>query len=98
MVRSDFIQSVVNRFYLMTECTTINYTTVDCLLDIMAEVFAQGLKDDGKVTLKNIIVAEATQTPKRKGYDPYHDKQIEFTPRKKVRVKIGKKIKQIINS
>ena len=98
MVRNDFLHSVVDRYYLTTECTTINYTTVDYLIDVMADVFAQGLKDDGKVTLKNIIVAEAIQTPKRKGYDPYHDKQIEFTPRKKVRVKIGKKIKQIINS
>lgn len=98
MVRSDFIQSVVNRFYLMTECTTINYTTVDCLLDIMADVFADGLKSDNKVTLKNIVVAEVLQKQKRKGYDPYHDRQIEYTPRKKIRVKVGKRIKTIVNS
>lgn len=98
MVRSDFIHNIVDRFYLMTESSTINYSTVDCLLDIMAEVFAEGLKQDGKVTLKNIIVAEAVQTPKRKGYDPFHDRQIEYTPRKKIRVKIGKRIKTIVNS
>lgn len=98
MVRSDFIHNIVDRFYLMTESSTINYSTVDCLLDIMAEVFAEGLKQDGKVTLKNIVVAEVLQKQKRKGYDPFHDRQIEYTPRKKIRVKIGKRIKTIVNS
>lgn len=98
MVRSDFIHNIVDRFYLMTESSTINYSTVDYLIDVMADVFAEGLKQDGKVTLKNIIVAEAVQTPKRKGYDPFHDRQIEYTPRKKIRVKIGKRIKTIVNS
>ena len=89
MVKNDFIHAVVDRFYLMTKSSTINYSAVDYLIDVMADVFAKGLKQDGKVTLKNIIVAEAVQTPKRKGYDPFHDRQIEYTPRKKIRVKVG---------
>lgn len=73
-------------------------TMFDWLIDIMAEVGTDGLLRDGVFSIRDIIKIKVENGEnKRKYYDPYRQKISEYTPKKKIHVKLGKTIVDRIN-
>lgn len=100
MKRNEFKNEVCKRFQELTFVNRrmINQGTIDWLIDIMADVVTDGLIRDGVFSIRDIIKIKVEDGEnKRKYYDPYRQKISEYTPKKKIHVKLGKTIVDQIN-
>lgn len=100
MKRNEFKQEVCKRFQeiAFVNRKMINQFTIDWLIDVMAEVVTDGLKRDGVFSIRDIIKITVTDGKgKRNYYNPYADKVMEYTPKRKIKVKLGKSIISKIN-
>lgn len=100
MKRNEFKQEVCKRFQevAFVNSKMINQFTIDWLIDIMAEVITDGLIRDGVFSIRDIIkITVINGKGSRNYYNPYADKVMEYTPKKKIKVKLGKSIVTKIN-
>ena len=100
MKRNEFKQEVCKRFQevAFVNSKMINQFTIDWLIDIMAEVITDGLLRDGVFSIRDIVkitVADGKAT--RNYYNPNSNKVMEYTPKKKIKIKLGKSIVSKIN-
>lgn len=100
MKRNEFKNEVCARFQRLTFVNSrmINQSTIDWLIDIMAEVITDGLIRDGVFSIRDIIKITVTDGKStRNYYNPNANKVMEYKPRKKIKVKLGKSIVSKIN-
>jgi len=100
MKRYEFKQEVCKRFQevAFVNSKMINQFTIDWLIDIMAEVITDGLIRDGVFSIRDIIKITVTDGKStRNYYNPNANKVMEYKPRKKIKVKLGKSIVSKIN-
>lgn len=100
MKRTEFKQQVCKKFQevAFVNSKMINQFTVDWLIDIMAEVIADGLIRDGVFSIRDIIKITVTDgKTTRNYYNPNANKVMEYKPKKKIKVKLGKSIVSKIN-
>ena len=100
MKRTEFKQQVCKKFQevAFVNSKMINQFTVDWLIDIMAEVITDGLIRDGVFSIRDIIKITVTNGKgSRNYYNPNANKVMEYTPKKKIKVKLGKSIVSKIN-
>lgn len=100
MKRNEFKNEVCARIQRLAFVYNrmINQNTIDWLIDIMAEVATEGLIRDGVFSIRDIIKIKVEDGEnKRKYYNPYWQKISEYTPKKKIHVKLGKTIVDQIN-
>ncbi len=100
MKRNEFKKQVCERIQQLAwvNCRMINQTTIDWLIDVMAEVATEGLIRDGVFGIRDIIKINVIDNDtKRRFYDPYRGEIGEYTPKKKIQVKLGKNIVDRIN-
>ena len=100
MKRSEFKQEVCKRFQevAFVNSKMINQFTIDWLIDIMAEVITDGLVRDGVFSIRDIVKITVTDGKgSRKYYNPNENKVMEYSPKKKIKVKLVKSIVSKIN-
>lgn len=100
MKRNEFKNEVCARFQRLTFVNNrmINQSTIDWLIDIMAEVVTDGLIRDGVFSIRDVIkITVADSNGTRNYYNPHADKVMAYTPSKKIKVKLGKSIITKIN-
>lgn len=100
MKRYEFKNEVCRRFQQLAFVNNrmVNQGTIDWLIDIMAEVATEGLIRDGVFGIRDIIKINVVDNEgKRRFYDPYRGQIGEYTPRKRIQVKLGKNIVDKIN-
>lgn len=100
MKRTEFKQQVCKKFQEVAFVNNkmINQFTVDWLIDIMAEVITDGLIRDGVFSIRDIVKITVTDgKATRNYYNPNANKVMEYTPKKKIKVKLGKSIVSKIN-
>ena len=100
MKRNEFKQEVCKRFQKVAFVNSkmINQFSIDWLIDIMAEVITDGLIRDGVFSIRDIIKITVTNGKgSRNYYNPNANKVMEYTPKKKIKVKLGKSIVSKIN-
>ena len=100
MKRNEFINEVCTRFQELTFVNRkmINQGTVDWLIDVMAEVITDGLLRDGVFSIRDIVKITVTDGKATSNYyNPDANKVMEYTPKKKIKVKLGKSIVTKIN-
>lgn len=100
MKRSEFKKEVCERIKKLyfVNSRMVNQGTIDWLIDVMAEVIADGLKRDGVFGIRDIIKINVVDNAnKRRFYDPYRGEIGEYTPKKRIQVKLGKSIVDKIN-
>lgn len=100
MKRTEFKQQVCKKFQevAFVNSKMINQFTVDWLIDIMADVITDGLIRDGVFSIRDIIKITVTDGKStRNYYNPNANKVMEYKPRKKIKVKLGKSIVSKIN-
>lgn len=100
MKRTEFKQQVCKKFQevAFVNSKMINQFTVDWLIDIMAEVMTDGLIRDGVFSIRDIIKITVTDGKStRNYYNPNANKVMEYKPKKKIKVKLGKSIVAKIN-
>ena len=100
MKRTEFKQQVCKKFQEVAFVNNkmINQFTIDWLIDIMAEVITDGLIRDGVFSIRDIIKITVTDGKStRNYYNPNANKVMEYKPRKKIKVKLGKSIVSKIN-
>lgn len=100
MKRNEFKKQVCERIQQLAwvNCRMINQTTIDWLIDVMAEVATEGLIRDGVFGIRDIIKINVIDNDtKRRFYDPYRGEVGEYTPKKMIQVKLGKNIVDRIN-
>ena len=65
----------------------------------MVEVLTDALIKEGKLKIKDVIsIAVNSSREERQGYDVYRGKRFVYTQKKKISVRIGKSIRNKINS
>lgn len=100
MKRNEFKQEVCKRFQevAFVNSKMINQFTIDWLIDIMAEVITDGLTRDGVFSIRDIIkITVIDGKGSRNYYNPHANKVMEYTPKKKIKIKLGKGIVSKIN-
>lgn len=100
MKRNEFKKKVSERIQQLAwvNCRMINQTTIDWLIDVMADVATEGLVRDGVFGIRDIIKINVVDNEgKRRFYDPYRGQIGEYTPKKRIQVKLGKNIVDKIN-
>lgn len=100
MKRTEFKQQVCKKFQEVAFVNNkmINQFTIDWLIDIMAEVITDGLVRDGVFSIRDIVKITVTDgKATRNYYNPDANKVMEYTPKKKIKVKLGKSIVTKIN-
>ena len=100
MKRNEFKQEVCKRFQevAFVNSKMINQFTIDWRIDIMAEVITDGLTRDGVFSIMDIIKITVTDGKStRNYYNPNANTIMEYKPRKKIKVKLGKSIVSKIN-
>lgn len=100
MKRNEFKHEVCERIKKLyfVNSRMINQGTIDWLIDVMAEVATEGLIRDGVFGIRDIIKINVVDNEgKRRFYDPYRGVVGEYTPRKRIQVKLGKNIVDKIN-
>ena len=100
MKRYEFKNEVCRRFQQLAFVNNriVNQGTIDWLIDIMAEVATEGLIRDGVFGIRDVIKINVIDNDtKRKFYDPYRGKIGEYTPKKRIQIKLGKNIVDKIN-
>lgn len=100
MKRNEFKKMVCEKIQQLAwvNCRMINQTTIDWLIDVMAEVATEGLIRDGVFGIRDIIKINVIDNDtKRRFYDPYRGEIGEYTPKKRIQVKLGKNIVDRIN-
>ena len=100
MKRTEFKQQVCKKFQevAFVNSKIVNQFTIDWLIDIMAEVATEGLIRDGVFGIRDIIKINVVDNEgKRRFYDPYRGQIGEYTPKKRIQVKLGKNIVDKIN-
>lgn len=100
MKRTEFKQQVCKKFQevAFVNSKMINQFTIDWLIDIMAEVITDGLIRDGEFSIRDIIKITVTNGKStRNYYNPNANKVMEYKPKKKIKVKLGKSIVAKIN-
>ena len=100
MKRTEFKQQVCKKFQevAFVNSKMVNQFTIDWLIDIMAEVATEGLIRDGVFGIRDIIKINVVDNEgKRRFYDPYRGQIGEYTPKKRIQVKLGKNIVDKIN-
>lgn len=100
MKRNEFKQEVCKRFQQIAFVNRkmINQFTIDWLIDVMAEVVTDALIRDGVFSIRDIIKITVTDGKStRNYYNPHANKVMEYKPRKKIKVKLGKSIVSKIN-
>ena len=100
MKRTEFKQQVCKKFQEVAFVNNkmINQFTIDWLIDIMAEVITDGLIRDGVFSIRDIVKITVTDgKATRNYYNPNTNKVMEYTPKKKIKVKLGKSIVSKIN-
>ena len=100
MKRNEFKKKVCERIQQLAwvNCRMINQVTIDWLIDVMAEVATEGLVRDGVFGIRDVIKINVIDNDtKRRFYDPYRGQIGEYTPKKRIQVKLGKNIVDKIN-
>ena len=100
MKRNEFKKKVSERIQQLAwvNCRMINQTTIDWLIDVVADVATEGLVRDGVFSIRDIIKINVVDNEgKRRFYDPYRGQIGEYTPKKRIQVKLGKNIVDKIN-
>ena len=100
MKRIEFKQQVCKKFQdvAFVNSKVINQFTIDWLIDIMAEVITDGLIRDGVFSIRDIVKITVTDGKStRNYYNPNANKVMEYKPKKKIKVKLGKSIISKIN-
>lgn len=99
MNRNQFIREVYNQYNDDSNNPFVGLATVNDLLNTMVEVLTDALIKEGKLKIKDVIsIAVNSSSEERQGYDVYRGKRFTYKPKKKITVKIGKSIRDRINS
>ena len=99
MNRNQFIREVYNQYNDDSNNPFVGLATVNDLLNTMVEVLTDALIKEGKLKIKDVIsIAVNSSREERQGYDVYRGKRFVYTPKKKISVRIGKSIRNKINS
>ena len=99
MNRNQFIREVYNQYNDDSNNPFVGLATVNDLLNTMVEVLTDALIKEGKLKIKDVIsIAVNSSSEERQGYDVYRGKRFTYKPKKKITVKIGKSIRDKINS
>lgn len=100
MKRNEFKKKVCEKIQQLSfvNCRMINQSTIDWLIDVMADVATEGLLRDGVFGIRDVIKINVIDSDgRRKFYDPYRGQIGEYTPKKRIQVKLGKNIVDKIN-
>ena len=100
MKRNEFKKKVCEKIQQLSfvNCRMINQSTIDWLIDVMADVATEGLLRDGVFGIRDVIKINVIDSDgRRKFYDPYRGQIGEYTPKKRIQVKLGKNIVEKIN-
>lgn len=99
MNRNQFIRAVYNKHNEDENNQYVGLSTVNDLLNTMVEVLTDALIREGKLKIKDVLsISVNSSEGERQGYDVYRAKRFVYTPKKKINVRIGKSIRDKINS
>lgn len=99
MTKNEFTKRVADR------CNTqyrYGYYTPHMMEDVMIamiEVLIDALVSDGKVTIRDVCSLEVVDygNKKRGAWNPFKHEPMEYKPKRKIRCRFGKKIRDAIN-
>ena len=98
MTKKNFMKSVTNLF---NERSGLAFTPVlvEEFLECVADVIADALKTDGKITIKNLLSVYLIDhgDNKRRAWDPFRKEYMEYTPGKSIHCRFSKSIRDAIN-
>lgn len=99
MNRNQFIRAVYNKHNEDENNQYVGLATVNDLFNTMVEVITDTLVNEGKLKIKDVLsISVNSSREERQGYDVYRGKRFTYKPKKKITVKIGKSIRDKINS
>ena len=99
MNRNQFIRAVYEKHNEDANNQYVGLATVNDLFNTMVEVLTNALIKEGKLKIKDVISISVNSTrEERQGYDVYRAKRFVYMPKKKINVRIGKSIRDKINS
>lgn len=100
MVKRELIKRATDKYNGEHLWSRFTPTMIEDVLSAVVSVIIDALIEEGKITIRGLMSIEVVDygDKKRKGYNPFADKPIEYKQKKRIRCRLSKQIRDAINN
>lgn len=98
MKRTEITDMLARRYKANHPDKPLSRTVLAEVVDIFIEIIKDCLVDYGEFGINNLFSLAVKQSKRTRGYDIVNQKEIEFTPKKTLKVKTSKMLKELLNT
>lgn len=98
MKRTEITDILARRYKAKHPDKPLSRTVLSEVVDILIEIIKDCLVDYGEFGINNLFTLAVKQSKRTRGYDMVRQKEIEITPKKALKVKTSKALKDLLNT
>lgn len=98
MKRTEITDILARRYKAKHPDNPLSRAVLAEVVDIFIEIIKDCLVDYGEFGINNLFTLAVKQSKRTRGYDIVHRKEIEITPKKTLKVKTSKALKESLNT
>lgn len=98
MKRTEITDILARRYKAKHPDSPLSRAVLAEIVDIFIEIIRDSLVDYGEFGINNLFSLAVKQSKRTRGYDMFRQKEIEITPKKTLKVKTSKALKDLLNT
>ena len=98
MKRTEITDMLARRYKVKHPNSPLTRNVLAEVVDIFIEIIKDCLVDYGEFGINNLFSLSVKQSKRTRGYDMVRQKEIEITPKKALKVKTSKALKDLLNT
>lgn len=99
MVKKDLISKVAQKYNIDHKWSYFTTNMVEGVLDSLVDVIINALMTEGKITIRGLVSLDVVDygDQERVAWNPHTQELMAYIPKKKIRCRIGKTLRDAIN-